>query len=182
MLFETAKEHANDLQRRNPDWSNDRILASIRHSIEEGAFGDLRILLQSPQPSGRSPPSSPIVVQSRPPPSATASYPATYMPTQYPGPEMPHAAAFAGTVNPATLTVDHIMPYSFTEALNDEESSLVGHGGFSTIRDADFEESSASYYVPPQPRSLLTSKEMQPHFVPYHATFRYQGWRGASSM
>lgn len=104
------------------------------------------------------------------------------MPAHYPGPEMPHVQAFAGTVNPATLTVDHIMPYSFTEALNEEDSSLVNHDGFNTMHDAEFEETPTSYYVPPQTISHLTQKEMQPHFVPYQATFGYEGWRGAPSM
>lgn len=157
MLFQNATVYATELERRYPLWSKDRIFATI---LEQGDFGDLRILLQSPSGSAKSPSSSPIVVQSKPPPPMTAEYPARYLSQHYPGPEMPQVPAYAGTINPATLTVHD--PFSYTEALNGEESS---HATFAsdTTRSADFEEPGAPYY------------DMQPPFVLYHPQMRYGG-------
>jgi hypothetical protein len=85
---------------------------------------------------------------------------------------MPQVPAYAGTINPATLTVHD--PFSFTEALNGEESS---HAAFAsdTTRNADFEEPGAPYYVRFQTLFTLMQKDMQPPFVLYHAQMRYGG-------
>jgi hypothetical protein len=139
LMLQRVTDYAFQLQSNNPLWSRSKILVTIRSSIEQGTFGDdLRTLVH---PSSPSPPQRLSSIVVKPLPVEYQSYAYARQATPPPRPS-------AGTVNPATLqlTVEPTPPFSYTEALNRDESP---HASFDseTTHDAEFETIAPYTYV-----------------------------------
>jgi len=152
LMLQNVTDYAYELQSSNPSWSRSEILAMVRISMEAGHFGEFGTLLNAPPPS--SPPRrlSSIVVKPHP-----EYHP---YPTQYARQATPPLQPSAGTVNPLQLTVEPSPHFSYTDALNRDESP---HAHFDSETAHETEYGTVAPY----------NYDIHEPYTPFPASMRY---------
>jgi hypothetical protein len=164
LMLQNVTDYAYELQSSNPSWSRSEILAMVRISMEEGHFGEFSTLLNAPAPSSQPRRFSSIVVKPHP-----EYHP---YPTQYVRRATPPLQPSAGTVNPLQLTVDPSPPFSYTDALNRDESPHA-HFDSETANETEYETVVPYNYVSCLSLTCPDDQEMHEPYTPFPTSMRY---------
>jgi len=175
-MLQSLADYACRIQDTYPLWTTSRVLERIRCSAEQGEFGDMHTLLYpsvgsigvGPDTKELGHPSSQLQTH---PPYPTYITPMPCVPSVMSAPPR----AYAGTVNPSTLTVmDH--PFSYTEELHrigSPAGNVDSDGSQTSFPDPEFERPHYNYVSLLGLFPELMPQEQQDVYVVGHPPMTY---------